>query len=1776
MGHGLEENRPIGPLNMDDEVRDIGPNESLYNLNVRNAINAANKGKSLTNVLGNLQIIKYVLPYSNNVFPGGTNRCIGAVEDTKYNTIVFFVYNSNSNHQILRYYRNNTDPQNPYGEVQQVMLFDFGWTRSTRITSINFAYGTPNPNTEPGQSDMGDLLYWCDPEPRKINLTKGNICYKQKSWTLYAPNTYNSFQAAGNFGFELNDYLGANIVTVSINVPIQPDNTTGLKFIANAINANYASKLSAEACDCSITITEKGTNAFTYQNTGQPLFMVPENWYGDQPDDRFFDHCKWLDMQAPQPRYADDPHFLPNYVSNKVFQFRLQYKYDDLEQAVPGVWSQIAINNIQCDGTSAPLANYIDVDFNDTTLIDPLTIIILKKITFIARELNTGPDRAVFDMEPCDFLDYDGTHWFCHFKFYNDVVSDPVDEATAALLFDDVPLQANAELIVKDRMVFGGTLNGYNPPECPELKLNVKINEVASKKLYKVTFKIRICTYGLNFAEQSASNGGFFDFFPTAHKYPFWQPQLFSRGGVFHDTSRTPTSPGGDWAYWGGGSYGAGSNPYGQRAGMETTWDQRAPEGGFPVYTAGEPYFGISRQISVGLPTDGNNALDTSSSTNIAAIGKYFGGYPDAEGNVVGDIYSTVTIMVPEGQHVFRVASSWCSFGDVLGKGYAYDLNGRLYQKTSTNVMGWFTPGGQWQSSKEIVIDVTGDVGDAGTFVIMDVSPPVDANMTPGSDHIDEWQPLGIYLLDGTANPLGQGNTDMNSATYEGVAIEKAAIGYSSLSPKNGGNYSNWTGWEDCCTTDHNGFWFGINSGGAGPYLPNINAYEVGGALNTIPNVSQIITDSNTVWIGTLTDVLNKTLQDNNFSYNGGSTVNAVQLISGAITAAESDTREACSTFIKGRVIDQHANAVNGVTVIYTEGKTGKTDINGQYEIVAWGDMVQPNLLSFSQAVFSITSSNNRTVDGLIFIASPLCNITYPNGQQILNVMINFFGGNPYSPTNPILIADFVISELLFSVVKCLKRGGNYQVGPRFYDDPGRLCSVTGPFNLYIPFETEDLSLYPYVLQANNTPYPPGSYVEGQPIIEWAWAAGSVPPQWAATVQLMRTQKTNYSTFFRWVINAAQYVSQLANAQLGTPALNTSYNNGDAVAVLLDISNTVVYNGQNPGASLGYSWTQGDRVRFIFDRNNTLLQSPSVNLGQTGQMLDFPITGTYTPAVGNPNQLIVPVPELPFEVMSGFTIEIYTPKDLVNVSEQIYYEVGEVFKCTNPGQANNRFVTLSGTFTNGDTYWRGRLIQVDDAVNNFSGVFPALVEDPSLSDLYPSMAEDIGRPGTIDPDFLQIFQPSYMRATDTFLPSTAYNGLSRLPAAAELVLEKTLDRKYGQIRRLFFEQNNLVAIMTSKEVSNYINRQTIYNAQNPNGIQAQSSDFFGTEFVHENNFGTDLPGSCVTNSGNIFGWTNQRANYWRYMSNGETAISDQKMISFFKQLSIDGVSDAVAVYDRYHEELIVTYLRNQQEAVVVSTAIKTETGFVISFPFAGALPPVGANVAIQYLLNGVWVTLTGAVTSNTGGNLHVSFTVAGALPVRVNDTINLLYTVQETLSWFEGTKDMKLAQQSGHWITFYSYLPEWMCALNSEIFSWVDGRIWIHDKNPLYNNFYGVQYATIVTPVFNEEPKLVKVWNALWMMSFQDNGACDWFSNNISNSNGQLSRLKKANWQQEEENWYTTFLRDQNDTVATVPIVNGRYLRSTSLTCQMTNDYTGEVTLYGWQANFSLSERTSK
>ena len=65
------------------------------------------------------------------------------------------------------------------------------------------------------------------------------------------------------------------------------------------------------------------------------------------------------------------------------------------------------------------------------------------------------------------------------------------------------------------------------------------------------------------------------------------------------------------------------------------------------------------------------------------------------------------------------------------------------------------------------------------------------------------------------------------------------------------------------------------------------------------------------------------------------------------------------------------------------------------------------------------------------------------------------------------------------------------------------------------------------------------------------------------------------------------------------------------------------------------------------------------------------------------------------------------------------------------------------------------------------------------------------------------------------------------------------------------------------------------------------------------------------------------------------------------------------------------------------------------------------------------------------------------------------------------------------WTSFKSFSPEDGVSLNNEYYTFNEGSMWKHHINTTRNNFYGTQYYSDITFIFNDDPGAVKSFNTL-------------------------------------------------------------------------------------------------
>lgn len=94
----------------------------------------------------------------------------------------------------------------------------------------------------------------------------------------------------------------------------------------------------------------------------------------------------------------------------------------------------------------------------------------------------------------------------------------------------------------------------------------------------------------------------------------------------------------------------------------------------------------------------------------------------------------------------------------------------------------------------------------------------------------------------------------------------------------------------------------------------------------------------------------------------------------------------------------------------------------------------------------------------------------------------------------------------------------------------------------------------------------------------------------------------------------------------------------------------------------------------------------------------------------------------------------------------------------------------------------------------------------------------------------------------------------------------------------------------------------------------------------------------------------------------------------------------------------------------------------------------------------------------------------------VFDAYNNLYitALEETPSL--PSKTLMWNEQRNGFESFLSYKPEMMVCLNQMLITFKNGQLYTHDDDANYNTFYGTQYESSITPVFNDNILEKKNW----------------------------------------------------------------------------------------------------
>lgn len=522
------------------------------------------------------------------------------------------------------------------------------------------------------------------------------------------------------------------------------------------------------------------------------------------------------------------------------------------------------------------------------------------------------------------------------------------------------------------------------------------------------------------------------------------------------------------------------------------------------------------------------------------------------------------------------------------------------------------------------------------------------------------------------------------------------------------------------------------------------------------------------------------------------------------------------------------------------------------------------------------------------------------------------------------------------------------------------------------------------------------------------------------------------------------------------------------------------------------------------------------------------------------------------------------------------------------------------TWTEGDVYFHQRnmysnLLTLDSDTLN--------IMDANWSDFFASAVNDNGRGLTIEVNARETFFPATIRFSREYQQNTNINQTNRFIYTNFI----DLDRSFGSILKMSIrdryirigQQFKIGSVPIFNQISKdqagstlvaatdvLLNPVTYYLGDYGVGDAPEAwTDFnFSSYFFDTNrniwcrlsrdgiipisvqnkiNSWATSEGSMRGNDSKIYGTLDSKSNNCIFaFEEVNIYASVGNLQAFVVSVSLN---DNVYLYGGIAANILVTLsltATNSDAQTVTYTTVENETTISLRNNLISLL-----NSAAGTLFHGVTVTVTTPTLGVSGipnGTHLFGLRVSNLAGFGVTSTV----TFEGNLIQHIDAYTLAFAEDNNAYESFLSYHPEMMCTLGALLITWKDGQLWTHDGT-VYNNFYGVQYPSYVTPVFNDQSAVKKKYlgigykslnNTIW--ASPENGDVITSFVNPQTGLSQISQLKEVDYELEETTLCAALNNDANsmadarEAVANGDPLQGNYI-AIKLICPATK--TGEL-----------------
>jgi len=768
------------------------------------------------------------------------------------------------------------------------------------------------------------------------------------------------------------------------------------------------------------------------------------------------------------------------------------------------------------------------------------------------------------------------------------------------------------------------------------------------------------------------------------------------------------------------------------------------------------------------------------------------------------------------------------------------------------------------------------------------------------------------------------------------------------------------------------------------------------------------------------------------------------------------------------------------------------------------------------------------------------------------------------------------------------RRGWRGYIGIAYYDDADRKTAVCiDPNNsmVSIPYYNETETLNPAYLRIS---------------------INNAAPEWATKYRFVRSQDMSQSSYLLWCADELEYVNEDDSIISPTPVASTKY-------IRIGIDNVLFYTDKiYKGSKIEFTYVDGDMIRFVMNTSGVYFQENDYVIAKVET------TYVYVAYDGSIGLASGSSPAL----AQGAMIEFYSPRP--QVEKPLYYEFGECFQIeprtdkgitgkvhtgniTNQVWGQSPYIAIGATpatsdLKTGDVWFRNRRLFYNTSTIPGYGERTRFISSQYPSDFTDQPHDNNGRVNSTDALGRTVLDTGIC-FSDQYVTGTRINGLNAVQPANN----KVFSTQYGRLNKMQVINNDILRLIFGNgfQLSIYVNQGIIRQSGGAGNIVSVLNEVAANSHMIQRTWGTTNPESVVINDeGDVLGYDEIEGLCWMSAGNGTVDISANYMASTwhgygeYRRRLDRKQSFAPSVYD-LEKDLYVVSLNAQPDKVEVlpSLNIKLPNFIDVSASFNIVLTPNN-----QVIYNGVsssnnWygillqclvppgftvvqeddgsVTITAPdVATYQGSSLVIAVTYFGE---------RFIYTYPFTGGQIAGelapfsAVTLAYSKKRRGWINYFSFNPEYYGRLRNQIAGFVDGRFHLHEAGVGYNNFYGVQYGSLLQYMANKDYPKVKTMNSLWYRGKGSWGAKLRNPATASYPWGQETEMTPLHFELQEDGYYSNVLKNKLDPrfpSTDQAWVNGEDISGDAPQVELYNDENTEVRLDTVKTLYLYSENS--